>query len=376
MAGIYLHIPFCKSKCYYCDFYSITNLTLVKDFIESVIEEIQFRKNFFKEENDLINTIYFGGGTPSVLRVKEIEIVINEIFKNFKINNFLEFTIELNPDDVNKEYVLALKSLGINRISLGLQTFNDNILKVINRRHTSKESIKSLDTIFENGFQNVSADLIYGLPFQTIEDVENDLLLLLKYPIKHISAYSLTIENNSYIKYLIESGKLIVPDEDLVVKQYEKITKTLEKENFIHYEISNFAIDGYYSIHNSNYWKLEKYLGLGPSAHSFDKICRYMNISDLYRYIEKIKNKETFFEYELLDNKDKYNEYILTGLRTIWGVSIKKIESDFPEYSKSFKNSIKKYLNNYIEIVNKDIVRLTEKGMLIGDRIIMDCFVL
>lgn len=376
MAGIYLHIPFCKSKCYYCDFYSITNLTLVKDFIESVIEEIQFRKNFFKEENDLINTIYFGGGTPSVLRVREIEIIINEIFKNFKINNFLEFTIELNPDDVNKEYVLALKSLGINRISLGLQTFNDNILKVINRRHTSKESIKSLDTIFENGFQNVSADLIYGLPFQTIEDVENDLLLLLKYPIKHISAYSLTIENNTYIKYLIESGKLIVPDEDLVVKQYEKITKTLEKENFIHYEISNFAIDGYYSIHNSNYWKLEKYLGLGPSAHSFDKICRYMNISNLYRYIEKIKNKETFFEYELLDNKDKYNEYILTGLRTIWGVSIKKIESDFPEYSKSFKNSIKKYLNNYIEIVNKDIVRLTEKGMLIGDRIIMDCFVL
>jgi len=343
-------------------------------YIKALINEINIRNMFFNEDD--IKSIYIGGGTPSLLEVRDLHIILNEIFKNFKLKNLLEFTIELNPDDVNKEYINELKSLGVNRISLGIQTFNEKILKVINRRHDRKTALNALDIIFNAGFQNLSVDLIYGMPFQKIVDIETDLKLVLRYPIKHISYYSLIIEEDTYLKYLLDNKKITLPDEDLTIKQYELILEILKSYGFIHYEISNFAFNGYFSIHNVGYWKLEKYLGLGPSAHSFDGDYRYMNISNVKEYIEKIFKKRKFYNSELLTLKNKFNEYLLTGLRTIWGVSLKKIELDFNDYLEEFKKSIEKYLNNYVLIIDNDILVLTEKGFMISDKIISDCFIL
>jgi len=372
MAGIYVHVPFCKSKCYYCDFYSIVDQSIKESYLKALKNEVKIRKNFFNDK-EYIETLYIGGGTPSILSIKEIEEITDVIFNNFKINKNYEFTIEVNPDDVNREYMENLIKLGINRISIGIQTLNNKILKIINRRHDREISLRALDIIFAAGFQNVSVDLIYGLPYQTIRDIENDIIELLKFPLKHISAYSLIIEDGTYIKELVNFKKVELPDEEQIVEQYKKIIDILKNRNFIHYEISNFAMEGFYSIHNSNYWKQEKYIGLGPSAHSYDKEFRYMNFSDLEKYINNINNNQIFFEQERLTLSDKYNEYILTGLRTMWGISLTKVVKDYNQYYKILIEAIKKY-SKYIKIIDNDIIHLTEEGFFISDRIISECF--
>ncbi len=371
MAGIYIHIPFCKQRCNYCDFYKTTQVLKKQDFLNALIKELINRKKELHQEN--INTIYFGGGTPSLLEANEINRIINIIFENFKTNAKLEITLESNPDDLTKQYINHLKKTPINRLSIGIQSFNNHFLSLMNRRHNSQQAVDCVKMAQDAGFNNISTDLIYGLPGLTVLQWEKELIQMQKLNIQHLSAYHLTYESGTSFGTMLKKGTLTPVKEETSVKQFEQLIDWAKSADFEHYEISNFAREGFYSKHNRSYWQQKMYLGAGPAAHSYNKNTRSWNVADLNKYINGILNNQKYFESEELSVTDKYNEYLMTGLRTKWGVNLKQVEKLFGrEILESLSGDIVPFIDRKdMKIENENII-LTDKGIFVSDAILTE----
>jgi oxygen-independent coproporphyrinogen-3 oxidase len=371
MAGIYIHIPYCKKLCNYCDFYHVISDGDHALFLNSLKKEIEIRQNYL--DPDTVSTVYFGGGTPSIFNIKEIETILDNLRKNFEIESENEITLEVNPDDVTEKYFKELKSLGINRISIGIQSWRDEDLRFLNRRHTSIQSNEALDAAFKAGFDNVSVDLIYGIPGMTSEHLASNLIRTFSYDIKHISAYHLTIEPGTLFGKMKQKNRFLETEEEESVAEFNLLIEKMEDEGFIHYEISNFSKPGYFSIHNTNYWKQIPYLGLGPSAHSFNGYSRQWNIRNLKKYISLLKSDKPFYEKEELDLKTKFNEYILTSLRTMWGIDLHYVERAFEKEGYDYViNLAGKFINYGLMEQKENALILTNQGKMISDNIISE----
>jgi oxygen-independent coproporphyrinogen III oxidase len=374
MAGIYIHIPFCKQACNYCDFHFSTSMKKKEEMILALAKEIAIRKSEF--ENDFVQTIYFGGGTPSRLQIADIKMLIDEVYKHYRVAENSEITLEANPDDLSKEYLLELSKIGVNRLSIGIQSFFEDDLKMMNRAHNSQEAIKCLE-IATQYFDNISLDLIYGIPEMSNEKWKQNIETALSFGINHISSYALTIEPKTALKKLIESGKIENPKDEVAQEHFEILVETLSKNGFIHYELSNFGKENYFSKNNSSYWLGKKYIGIGPSAHSYDGVSRSWNIANNSIYIKSINENKLPNEIEILSKADNYNEYIMTGLRTIWGISLDKIEADFgKKYSNYLMKQTKKFLNDDLLFIENKILKPTQKGKFLCDGIASDLFFL
>ena len=374
MSGIYIHIPFCKKACHYCDFHFSTNLNLKKDMALAIANEIGLQKNYLKSKN--IETIYFGGGTPSLLNEEEFEIIFKAIYKNFIIDIDAEITLEANPDDLSKEKLNILKKYPFNRLSIGVQSFYEPHLKFMNRAHTSSEAYSSVINAQNAGFDNITIDLIYSVPHHDHSIWENDLQKAVELNIQHISAYSLTIEPKTVFGKQLKNGKITPIDEEFSAKQFEILVEYLSENNFDQYEISNFCLPDKYARHNSNYWKRKNYLGLGPSAHSFNGETRQWNVSNNKEYINSIKNNLLPFTIEHLSTTDQINEYLLTSLRTKWGTDINEIEkiSGINFYKKN-QIVIENYIISDHLTLNNNIITLTQKGKLLADEITLQLYI-
>ena len=371
MLGIYIHIPFCKKSCHYCNFHFSTSLKYKEDMIKAINKEI-YQKAILN--NDKVSTIYFGGGTPSILDAEELNLIIENIYKKFKVGKNIEITIEANPDDLSTRKLNDLSKTKINRISIGVQSFIDKELKIMNRVHDSKKAIKSIE-IAKKYFNNISVDLLYGVPDSSIKSWNYNLDTISSFNINHISAYALTVEPKTALESFINKSILSMPDEELVYSQYKLINEKLSSKNFINYEVCSFAQKDFFSKNNSAYWLRKKYIGIGPSAHSFDGESRSWNISNNKKYIDQIRDGDNYYKKENLTKVDQYNEYIMTGLRTIWGVSVKHIESNFDV---RFKNYFLKKIKSHIAKKNvykeDDLYLTTQSGRFLADGIASDLF--
>lgn len=373
MAGIYIHIPFCKSKCAYCNFFSLVTEKKINDYVESLKREIVNRKDYLGEEK--VRTIYFGGGTPSLLPTKYIAEILEIVNDNFDLTSNPEITLEANPDTINKEQLFSLKSLDINRISIGIQSFHDDDLKYLDRRHDSKHALQIIDDLKCVGFDKITLDLIYGIPTLTEEKWNENLDIFFSTGFSHLSAYALTVEPKTILGQRIEKGDLQDVSEDEAVRHYNILVERTKEKGFEHYEISNFAKLGCRSQHNSIYWNDEKYLGLGPSAHSYDGNSRQWNVSNLTKYIQLVGNSEEYYEKEILTVDDKFNEYVMTSLRTSWGCNLEKIEKSYGKsYVSHFLKNVEKYLKSGEMLKDFNTYRLTDKGMLFADGIAAELF--
>ncbi|WP_303922549.1 radical SAM family heme chaperone HemW [Draconibacterium sediminis] len=375
MAGIYIHIPFCRQKCYYCDFYKTVNTSLQHDFISALKNEAKVRKNYLNDET--VETIYFGGGTPSVLTAPEIAEILAVLNKEFTVNSNAEITFEANPDDLSNAYLKDLKKEGINRLSIGIQAFQNRHLEKMNRRHNAAQAVEAIENAAKNGFSNLSADLIYGLPDLTPKEWEESLNQMFKLPVKHLSAYHLTYHEGTAFYTWLKKGTLKELKEAESVAQFNTLIDLSIANGFEHYEISNLAKDQLYSRHNTAYWMGTKYLGLGPSAHSFDGVSRRWNDSSVEAYIKAQANNQTYFEEEKLSENDQYNEYILTRIRTKWGVSEKELEQRFgPEKASYFSRQLTKYKDTGVLQINNEIITLTRNGLFVSDEIMADLMII
>ncbi|TKG93513.1 radical SAM family heme chaperone HemW [Puteibacter caeruleilacunae] len=371
MAGIYLHIPFCKSKCHYCDFHKSTSLYDKSLIIKTLKTELTKRVDYIKGE--VVNTIYLGGGTPSLLSIEELTDILNHIGGLFEISRDAEVTLEANPDDLTKAYCRELRSIGFNRLSIGIQSFQQDDLAIMNRRHSAEQARQAVQIAQQEGFSNISIDLIYGLPNMTTERWKMNLEEAFKLNIQHISAYHLTYHQGTLFYDYLKQGKIKQVPEDDSFKQFEMLIEQAKEYGFIHYEISNFALEGYYSKHNSSYWLGEKYLGIGPSAHSFDGVSRQWNVANNNEYISAIAQDKSYFEIEKLSDDDRFNDYIITSLRTIWGLSIKHIQEKFGDrYVKHVDSMVRKYAHSGDIIKEGDSIKLTTKGLFISDQLMME----
>ena len=375
MAGIYIHIPFCRQKCYYCDFYKTLNTALTKNFLATLKKEIQ--QNISYLENEPIETIYFGGGTPSVLNENELSEILNILNNEFQVSPNAEITFEANPDDLSIQYLKSIYNAGINRLSIGIQSFQDEYLIKMNRRHNANQAVESVENAAKIGFKNISVDLIYGLPGLTIEDWKASLNRVFQLPVQHLSAYHLTYHEGTVFYNWLKKGTLKELKEPDSILQFDTLIEEAEKNGFQQYEISNFAKNKLYSKHNISYWFGKKYLGLGPSAHSFNGTSRRWNVSNVESYIESVENNRPCFEEEILSENDKYNEYILTRIRTIWGVSTDFIQSNFgDEKLAHFLKNMSKYKTSDLVIQDNNVFTLTKKGLFISDEIMTDLMII
>ena len=372
MANIYIHYPFCKKACHYCNFHFSTNLKNQSVVLEGILKEIELRSNEMKSP---IESIYFGGGSPSIIESNFIEKILNKIFKKYNVKKDLEITLELNPDDFSRDYLTEIKVIGINRISLGVQSFDQFDMKLLNRNHSPIQSIKALDCI-SNLYENFSIDLIYGIPYSSIEKWKNNLKIALKYNPPHLSCYSLTLETNTALHYKVNSGKIKLLDEKLVKKQYNYLVEKLEKKSYRNYEFSSFAIPGHYAINNSNYWNGKPYIGIGPSAHSYNgKSIRSWNISNNIKYVKAIMDNKLPLKKERLNKNELYNEFIMTGLRKEEGVSLKKVRSLFGiRYKEYLKKQLNKHVSNNNIVFNGDLIKISKKARFLTDGLSSDLF--
>ncbi len=374
MAGIYIHIPFCKQKCHYCNFYSLASIKYRDVFIDALVKEIALQKDYLEGEE--IETIYFGGGTPSLLSSDEIEKIIDELAIFHKINRDAEITLEANPDDITSEKIRKLHQSPINRFSIGIQSFFDGDLKYLNRVHSGSEAETSVKTVLDAGFENMSIDLIYGIPSLSDENWQANIEKFFSFNIPHLSSYALTVEPQTALDILIKNGKMNNIDDEKAALQFQYLMQAMDDKSFIHYEISNFSKESCYSKHNTSYWQGKKYLGLGPSAHSFDGNSRQWNISNISKYIKSLNNSGINAEKETLTKEQKYNEYVMTSLRTIWGTSINYILENFGEsYEKYYLKEIKKHIKEGNVISGNGVLQLTHRGKLFADGIASDLFI-
>jgi oxygen-independent coproporphyrinogen-3 oxidase len=374
MAGIYLHIPFCKQACFYCDFHFSTSLKKKDELISCLIKELEIRKDELQTET--IETIYFGGGTPSLLSIKEVELLLNAIYKNYNVIENPEITLEANPDDLPEAKILELAKSSVNRLSIGIQSFFEDDLKLMNRAHNANEAKKCL-TVATHHFDNITVDLIYGIQNMSIDKWKVNLQTVFDFGINHISSYALTVEPNTALDSFIKNGKYLPLNEELAKQHFNVLIDETEKQGFVHYEISNFGKPNYFSKHNTSYWKGKKYIGIGPSAHSFNETQRSWNVSSNAKYIKSISENKLPNELEKLSKEDVFNEYIMTGLRTIWGVSLEKIKNDFGEtYIEYLENQTKKHIDKELLYIENQILKTTKKGKFLADGIASDLFIL
>jgi oxygen-independent coproporphyrinogen-3 oxidase len=374
MAGIYLHIPFCKKACHYCDFHFSTSPQYKDQMLQALSQEIDLRKNYLAGET--IETIYFGGGTPSLLSADEIQILIGAITDLYEVSPQAEITLEANPDDLNPQKVREFRQTLINRFSIGIQSFFEEDLKWMNRAHTAREAQSSIKRVQDAGFENITADLIYGFPLLSKPKWEHNIQQLIELHIPHISSYSMTVEPATALSSFIKKGEQKPMDEGQSTAQFLILMEQLTEAGFEHYEISNFAKPGLYSKHNSNYWEGVSYLGIGPSAHSFNGESRQWNVSNNSKYIDQIQLKKIPAEMEVLSTENRINEYIMTSLRTSKGMSLQKITEHFgSDYSKEVRNGLDPFADkNWINL-NDQIVTLTTDGKLFADHISSELFI-
>ncbi|AJA68669.1 hypothetical protein MODO_0253 [Myroides odoratimimus] len=374
MAGIYIHIPFCKQACHYCDFHFSTSLKKKEEMLAGLKHEMALRQT--ELDGEIIETIYFGGGTPSILEVDEINDLIQTVYNLFEVNENPEITLEANPDDLDKATLYKLAASRVNRLSIGIQSFYEDDLKMMNRAHNSTEAIECLE-IATSLFDNISIDLIYGIPNMSNERWLSNVQRILDLGIPHISCYALTVEERTALNKLIKKGVIPSPEEEVAHQHFMLLIETLKSNGYIHYELSNFAKSGYYSKNNSAYWLGKKYLGIGPSAHSFDGVHRSWNIANNSLYIKDISEDKLPREIEELNLTDRYNEYIMTGLRTIWGVDLTRVEREF---GKTYHDYLVKLSASFLEeeLMHKegDILTITNKGKFLSDGIASDLFYL
>lgn len=384
MSGIYIHIPFCKQACHYCDFHFSTSLKKKEEMVLALAKEIGLRKNEFKDE--VIETIYFGGGTPSILTIDDLRFLIDEVFRNYNVIENPEITVEANPDDLIsnvlssraqlRDFYEEYRSLGINRLSIGIQSFFEDDLKLMNRAHNSAEAKKCLE-MASKYFDNISIDLIYGVPNMSKEKWLQNIDTALSFNVPHISSYALTVEPKTALHTLIQKGIIPQPDDEVAQEHFHLLVDKLEENGFIHYELSNFGKEHYFSKNNSSYWLGKKYIGIGPSAHSYDGISRSWNVSNNSLYLKSIAENQLPSETETLTKTDRYNEYVMTGLRTIWGISLDRIEKEFGKtYLDYLNQQAAKYIEDHLLFVDENILRTTKSGKFLSDGIASDLFLL
>ncbi len=384
MSGIYIHIPFCKQACHYCDFHFSTSMKKKNEMVLALAKEINMRKS--DNENEVIETIYFGGGTPSVLTTEEIIFLIDEVYNNFEVVQNPEITLEANPDDLSKERIIELSKSPINRLSIGIQSFFEEDLQMMNRAHNSAEAKKCLEEATKY-FDNISLVLIYGIPDtsqngeqtkqMSNEKWKQNIETALSFGIPHISSYALTVEPKTALNKLIQTGKIAKPSDDLAQEHFSILVETLENNDFIHYELSNFAKENYFSKNNSAYWLGKKYIGIGPSAHSYDGVSRSWNVSNNAIYLKTLDENKLPNETEILSKTDRYNENIMTGLRTIWGISLDKIANEFgSDYLEYLQKQVQKYLDDNLLSVEGNVLKATKKGKFLTDGIASDLFLI
>ena len=375
MAGIYLHIPFCKQACAYCNFHFTTSLRYKEDLVTALLQEIDLRKDFLKGEK--ISTVYFGGGTPSLLSINECGALLNKLRQRFDVLSHAEITLEANPDDITKEKLAAWKEVGINRLSIGIQSFFEPDLKWMNRAHDAKQAFDCIEESLAAGFQNISIDLIYGTPLLTDELWEKNISIATGYRIPHLSCYALTVEEKTPLhKQILLKSKQDV-DHDKQARQFLHLMDRLRQEGYEHYEVSNFAKPGYRSRHNSSYWKGEKYLGLGPSAHSFNGSVRQWNVANNNSYVHSITKGEIKSETEVLTPQQKLNEFIMISLRTKEGMNLETLTQQWGEEAlSSMQKKLTAFRNNNLLVQTDNQIQLTDEGMLMADGIAADLFVL
>ena len=373
-AGIYLHIPFCKTKCIYCDFYSVTKREdSISKFIDWLVKEIELKKN--KLTNYDFDTIFFGGGTPSVLTESQLEKILNALHKYYKLNQNAEITLECNPGEINFQKLKGFRNLGINRLSIGFQSFSDNTLKFLGRLHNAEQSILTYKDARKAGFDNINIDLIYDIPKQKLKDWKNDLFLGTSLEPEHISAYSLTVEKNTALYSMVKNKKVHMPSETMDKKMFLSTIDYLENKNYKHYEISNFCKQEKECKHNLHYWKLNPYLAFGPGAHGFDGKKRWWNKKSIDYYIDSLeKNILPIQSEEILTNKDSFNENILNGLRLIEGLNTNKINLLISQNFDNYIENIQKKWP-YLKHKNQRLI-LNKKGLLFADEIIADLFLI
>ena len=374
MAGIYIHIPFCKQACFYCDFHFSTSLKKKDALISCLVKEIELRKKALN--NQIVETIYFGGGTPSMLSAKEISLLIAAVYKHHTVVASPEITLEANPDDLSEEKIIELSHTPVNRLSIGVQSFFEKDLKLMNRAHSSSEAHTSLE-IATRYFENISIDLIYGIPGLTHEEWQQNIQTALNFNVSHISSYALTVEPKTALEKLIKKGKIEKVDDVLAQEQFFILRDLLEKANFVHYELSNFGKENYFSKNNTAYWLGKSYLGIGPSAHSFDGKQRSWNVRNNTQYMKEIELNKLPIESEVLSVTDRYNEYVMTGLRTIWGVSLEKIKTDFgSKYVTYIQTESEKYIQQKLLYVEANTLKTTKEGAFLVDGIAAHLFLL
>ena len=392
MSGIYIHIPFCKQACHYCDFHFSTNFKKKEEMVLALAKEIQLRKNEFQDE--IVETIYFGGGTPSILSIEDLRFLIDAVYRNYKVVENPEITLEANPDDLHLDFARfdyetdlsvraksrtifeAYKEIGINRLSIGIQSFFEDDLKLMNRAHNAEESKKCLE-IASQYFDNISIDLIYGIPEMSNEKWLQNIETALSFGVPHISSYALTVEPKTALHSFIQKGIIPQPDDEVAQKHFHILVDKLSENGFIHYELSNFGKENYFSKNNSSYWLGKKYIGIGPSAHSYDGKNRGWNLSNNSLYIKSIQENKLPIEIETLTKTDRYNEYIMTGLRTIWGVSLERVEQEFGKtYLDYLNRQAAKFIEDHLLFVDDNILRTTKKGKFLSDGIASDLFLL
>ena len=371
MAGLYIHIPFCAKRCLYCDFFSNTEMKYKASYIQAIIEEMKQRQGYIGDEP--IETIYFGGGTPSQLTATDFQQIFEAIHTLFNLSRCQEITLEANPDDMTPEYIATLRSLPFNRISMGVQSFQDKDLHFLNRRHNSQQAKQAVALCQEQGISNISIDLIYGLPGQTLKEWEENLEEAIQLQIPHISAYHLIYEEGTALYKLMEAGKIAPIEEELSVTLFSTLINRLTEAGYLHYEISNFARPGCFSQHNSSYWTGKRYLGIGPSAHSYNGNSRQWNISSLPLYIKGINAHTPEIELEELDIHTRYNDFIITGLRTMWGIRLTDVLQLFGEEKLTYLNQqAKPYLQKGLLLQQDDTLTLSKEGLFISDGIMSD----
>lgn len=383
MAGIYIHIPFCKQRCIYCDFYSTTSQEKENRYIEAVCAELELRKQSLP---DPVHTIYIGGGTPSLLNPASVKQLKECMDRNYRVMPDLEFTVEANPDDISPEWLEAMSRTGVNRISMGVQTFHDGHLKLLRRRHNSERAIQAVHLCQEHGFRNISIDLIYGLPEQTLEEWKADVAQAIALNVQHLSAYALIYEENTALWRMREQNKVQEADEELSLSMFEYLITELKNNGFEHYEISNFGLPGFHSRHNSSYWNDTPYLGCGASAHSFIGMERMYNTANIDQYIKDITRcREENLPYnevchcEVLDRYEHYNDRIITGLRTAAGLDLEKLEQDFGTELKNYclKMAAPHLKENTLQITEENghpqgVLKLSHRGLFLSDGIMSD----
>ena len=374
MSGIYIHIPFCKQACHYCDFHFSISLKKKDEMILALAKEIEIRKSEFQDE--VVETIYFGGGTPSRLQIADLRLQIDSIYQNYMVTENPEITLEANPDDLSIDYLIELSKIGVNRLSIGIQSFFEDDLKMMNRAHNSAEAKKCLEEATKY-FDNISIDLIYGIPGMSNEKWIQNIEMALAYKVPHISSYALTVEPKTALHSFIQKQLIPQPDEEVAQEHFQILVEKLTENDFIHYELSNFGKENYFSKNNSSYWLGKKYIGIGPSAHSYDGQKRGWNVSNNSVYMKSILENKLPMETEILSKTDRYNEYIMTGLRTMWGVSLERIEKEFGKtYLDYLNRQAARYIEDHLLFIDDDILRTTQKGKFLSDGIASDLFLL